>query len=69
MWNCQIEGNYNFQTNLEYEAEIMAREHNKERGLIYLEYKQLSCDWVFMNITINIILMKHFIRTMVRFIE
>ena len=50
MWNCQIEGNYNFQTNLEYEAEIMAREHNKDRGLIYLEYKQLSCNWVFMNL-------------------
>jgi uncharacterized OsmC-like protein len=27
---CQVEDNYNLQANLEYEVEIMAREHNKE---------------------------------------
>ena len=33
-----------------------------ESVLIYLEYKQLSLNWVFLNF-ITIILMKHFIRT------
>ena len=27
---CQVEDNFNLQANLEYEVEIMAREHNKE---------------------------------------
>ena len=33
-----------------------------ESVLIYLEYKQLSLNWVFLNF-ITIIFMKHFIRT------